>query len=149
MQNQPSAVHIRPAQPAEAPQLTRLALQSKAYWRYDDAFMAACHAELTVTPERIAAQPTYVLIEQEKLCGFYMLDRDRTPLVELDFLFVSPAAIGRGYWPAPPQRPVLAPSTPCRSRSHRHFILPINCPRQQTAAPDEMNSWLATACTRR
>ena len=26
-----------------------------------------------------------------------MLDRDRAPLVELDFLFVAPEAIGRGY----------------------------------------------------
>lgn len=59
--------------------------------------MTACRAELTITPERIATQPTYVLEEQDRIYGFYMLDRDRAPLVELDFLFVAPEAIGRGY----------------------------------------------------
>src|SRR6266496_3720519 len=44
-----------------------------------------------------AAQLTYVLEEGGHIQGFYMLDRDRTPLVELDFLFVAPEAIGRGY----------------------------------------------------
>jgi GNAT superfamily N-acetyltransferase len=97
MEHQRSTPHIRPAQPTEATQLTTLALQSKAYWGYDEAFMLACHTELTVTPQRIAAQPTYVLEEGGHIYGFYMLDRDRAPLVELDFLFVLPEAIGRGY----------------------------------------------------
>src|SRR5215216_2487443 len=86
MENQRFVYHIRPAQADEAAQLTTLALQSKAYWGYDQAFMLACRAELTVTPQRIAAQPTYVLEEGGHIQGFYMLDRDRTPLVELDFL---------------------------------------------------------------
>jgi len=97
MENQRFVYHIRPAQADEAAQLTTLALQSKAYWGYDQAFMLACRAELTVTPQRIAAQPTYVLEEGGHIQGFYMLDRDRTPLVELDFLFVAPEAIGQGY----------------------------------------------------
>jgi GNAT superfamily N-acetyltransferase len=96
MQHQQCTLQIRAARPTEAAQLTMLALQSKAYWGYDEAFMLACRAELTVTPQRIAAQPTYVLEEGDRLCGFYMLDRDRAPLVELDFLFVVPEAIGRG-----------------------------------------------------
>ena len=97
MESQLFAQHIRPAQPTEATQLTTLALQSKAYWGYDEAFMLACRAELTVTAQRIAAQPTYVLEQGGHIYGFYMLDRDRAPLVELDFLFVAPQAIGRGY----------------------------------------------------
>ena len=97
MRDHPSIPTIRPALPTEAAQLTMLALQSKAYWGYDEAFMTACRAELTITSERIATQPTYVLEEQDRIYGFYMLDRDRAPLVELDFLFVAPEAIGRGY----------------------------------------------------
>ena len=97
MKNQRLGSHIRPAQPTEAAQLTTLALQSKAYWGYDEAFMLACRAELTLAPQRITAQPTYVLEEGQHIYGFYMLDRDRAPLVELDFLFVTPEAIGRGY----------------------------------------------------
>jgi GNAT superfamily N-acetyltransferase len=97
MQHQTSSANIRPAQPEEAPLLTALALESKAYWGYDAAFMAACRAELTVTPAQIAAQPTYVLEERASVLGFYMLDRERVPLVELDFFFVAPPAIGRGY----------------------------------------------------
>lgn len=97
MATQPFAPQVRAAQPTEAAQLTTLALRSKAYWGYDQAFMLACRAELTVTPQRIAAQPTYVLEAGGHLYGFYMLDRNRAPLVELDFLFVAPEAIGRGY----------------------------------------------------
>ena len=37
----------------EAVALTELCLRSKAVWGYDEHFMEACRAELTVTPERM------------------------------------------------------------------------------------------------
>ena len=43
-------LHLRPARPDEADLLTELCLRSKAVWGYDDAFMRACRAELTLSP---------------------------------------------------------------------------------------------------
>lgn len=57
--------------------------------------MAAFRASLTVTPEQIAAWPTYVLEDQSSVLGFYTLRKiDGDPY--LDDLFVSPEAIGVG-----------------------------------------------------
>ena len=64
-------VQIRRAQPNEAAQLGALAMRSKALWGYDAAFMEACRAPLTVTPERIATSPFYVLDEGGTITGFY------------------------------------------------------------------------------
>ena len=89
-------VALRPARPGEAAALTALILRSKAYWGYDDAFMAACEEELTVTEERLTGGMFIVAV-----------DRSETPLgaAEISFegaiawlekLFVDPEAMGRG-----------------------------------------------------
>ena len=51
---------IRPARSGEAKALSDLALRSKAHWGYDAAFMAACRAELTVTPAQAASGRAYL-----------------------------------------------------------------------------------------
>lgn len=86
---------IRAAQPADAPALTRLALRSKQVWGYDAAFMARCRAELTVTAESIATQPTFLLAEATKPLGFYQL-RLQADAADVWLLFVAPEAIGQG-----------------------------------------------------
>ncbi len=88
---------IRAAQPTEAPILTTIACASKAYWGYDAAFLAACAKELTISSDDVARYPTYVLLETGHILGFYLLlPRDHT-VVELDYLYLVPDAIGRGY----------------------------------------------------
>jgi pimeloyl-ACP methyl ester carboxylesterase/GNAT superfamily N-acetyltransferase len=88
---------IRPARPAEAPALSALALRSKAHWDYDREFLAACEKELTVDAARLAAHPTYVLEDRGRIVGFHGLDLEAPDGAELEFLFVEPASIGRGY----------------------------------------------------
>ena len=88
---------IQPAKPEEASVLSALAFRSKAYWDYDDAFMAACLDELTVSPEAVRRNPTYVIEVDERVLGFYMLSPIDDGSVELDHLFVEPDAIGHGY----------------------------------------------------
>ncbi|MEE8545291.1 MAG: hypothetical protein V3T29_05715 [Alphaproteobacteria bacterium] len=61
---------IRPARPGEAAALTDLALRSKAHWGYDAAFMAACRAELTVTPAQAASGLVQVYEEGGRAFGF-------------------------------------------------------------------------------
>ena len=85
---------IRAARPEEAEALTELAIRAKASWGYDAAFMAACRAELTMTPERLAAWRVWVAEADGEIVGMIALSLDDGAEVE-DF-FVKPAFQGHG-----------------------------------------------------
>jgi len=90
------ALVIRRAESAEAAFLSALAFRSKAHWGYDQAFLDACVAPLTITGDRIETSPVYVGAVGSQVVGFYglgALDDE----ADLAFLFVEPAATGRGY----------------------------------------------------
>lgn len=87
---------IRRARSDEAEHLTTLAIRSKAYWGYDAAFMEACVPALTISSERIAAEPFFVLEEGGQVIGYAGL-RIEGANAELTNLFVEPLAIGHGY----------------------------------------------------
>jgi GNAT superfamily N-acetyltransferase len=91
----PLAVTLRPAVPAEADALSRLALRSKGYWGYDEEFLAACRVELTLRPEQCDGVHTVVAERGDALLGFYRLAGE-APVAELADLFVDPTVIGRG-----------------------------------------------------
>ena len=83
------AVRVSDGRAEDAEPLSRLALRSKGHWGYDAAFLEACRAELTVTPEQ--AGTTRVVRDGDVLLGFHLVDDG-----ELLMLFVEPSAIGRG-----------------------------------------------------
>jgi GNAT superfamily N-acetyltransferase len=87
---------IRRARPAEAGVLSELALRSKAHWRYDADFLAACHDDLTLSPDDIATSTVYVFDGASAPAGFYRLVLLDDGVAELDALFVEPAAMGQG-----------------------------------------------------
>ncbi|GAA1958514.1 GNAT family N-acetyltransferase [Kitasatospora viridis] len=87
---------IRPARPAEAAGLTELVLRSKAHWGYDQAFMDACRAELTLAPEQLTADRALVAERADGVPVGFALLGGSAPEGELDMLFVDPAAIGTG-----------------------------------------------------
>lgn len=92
---------LRDARPQEAAELTALALRSKAHWGYDEAFMAACVEELTVTPSEVAARRTVVAEDADtgKVIGFVTLEgalEGEAPQGVIGMLFIDPAAMGRG-----------------------------------------------------
>jgi GNAT superfamily N-acetyltransferase len=81
---------IRDADPTDCATLSVLAMLSKAYWGYDEAFMDACRAELTVRPADLERGRVRVFDDGE-LAGFHgIIDG------ELQWMFVAPAAIGCG-----------------------------------------------------
>lgn len=90
-------IEVRSAEPSEASALTELAMRAKAHHGYDEAFMAAVRPILTVSPEKIENQPVFVLEEGGAVAAFYILRPRDAVDVELDFLFVEPSAIGRGF----------------------------------------------------
>jgi GNAT superfamily N-acetyltransferase len=81
--------------------LTDLALTSKAVWGYDAVFMAACRAELTLHPDSIRRDPTYLIEADGRILGFYQL-RTRDVMAEVAMMFVAPEALrsglGRRLW---------------------------------------------------
>ncbi|MFE5584251.1 GNAT family N-acetyltransferase [Kitasatospora sp. NPDC056531] len=88
---------IRPARPDEAELLTGIALRAKAYWGYDEAFMAACREELTVDAAVIERASTFTVVAEDggRVRGFAVLVAV-PPSGELAMLFVEPDRIGRG-----------------------------------------------------
>lgn len=80
---------IRPARADEAAALTELAMRSKAHWGYDDAFMDACRAELTVRADQVDRIDVAEL--DGEVIGMVHLEPSA-----LEDLFVEPSAIGTG-----------------------------------------------------
>ena len=87
---------LRPAEPRELADLSSLCLRSKAYWGYDDAFMAACVDELTLTSDDLAADAIIVLEDERGLAGMAQVTLDEDGCF-LDKLFVDTDRIGCGY----------------------------------------------------
>jgi len=70
--------------------LSALAFASKACWGYDDAFMEACREELMIRPVDLEHAKVRVAVATT-IVGFHGIDGD-----ELRWMFVAPAATGRG-----------------------------------------------------
>lgn len=92
-------LQFRQPQPEEADALWQLALRSKQYWGYDAGFMDACQEELKVSSEKLA-DSKYVFragFMDDKLAGFFCLEKLATKDAEIDALFVDPDFIGHGF----------------------------------------------------
>jgi GNAT superfamily N-acetyltransferase len=89
------SVRIRPAVGSDLEHLSGLALRSKAHWGYDAAFLEACRAELTITPDRLAGEHVRVAEEDGAVLGFVCVRLDGEE-AELMDLFVEPRRIGSG-----------------------------------------------------
>jgi GNAT superfamily N-acetyltransferase len=88
-------ISFRPARPDEADALGDLALESKAHWGYDRAFLDRVRDELTFSPDVVTARRMVVADEDGRLLGFYSLD-GTPPDGELGNLWIEPESIGTG-----------------------------------------------------
>ncbi|MFJ9031362.1 GNAT family N-acetyltransferase [Streptomyces sp. NPDC102274] len=90
-------MRIREARPEEAPVLSALVLRSKAHWGYDEAFLAACRDELTISSCEVTARRLTVAEDETsgEALGVASLE-GRAPDGTLGLLFVEPRVIGRG-----------------------------------------------------
>jgi len=96
-----AGARIWAAEPADAGALSDLALRSKATWGYDAAFMDACRVELTVRPESIRRDPTFLVEREGRILGFFQL-RVGDGTADVSMIFVAPEALrsglGRRLW---------------------------------------------------
>ncbi|MER8071905.1 GNAT family N-acetyltransferase [Streptomyces sp. NPDC094034] len=90
-------MRIREARPGEARALSALVLRSKAYWGYDEAFLAACRAELTISASEMTERRLVVAEDamSGEALGVASLEGP-APNGALGLLFVEPRVIGRG-----------------------------------------------------
>ncbi len=86
---------LRPAQSTDAAALSELAARSEAHWGYDEAFMARFRELYRITPEYLAACPTFVLERGDRLLGFFSILPQESP-VELEYFYVAPEEVGKG-----------------------------------------------------
>jgi GNAT superfamily N-acetyltransferase len=88
------------ATPAQAEPLSRIALAAKRHWGYPERWIEAWTPILTLTPEYVAAHPTYAAVENGEPLGFYALvgppSGEEPERAQLDHLWIVPAWIGRG-----------------------------------------------------
>lgn len=87
---------IRAARADEGPELTELALRAKSHWGYEAGFLAAARADLKIDAETIRSARVYVLQRASAVTGFYGLV-GKPPIGRLEWMFLEPEAIGRGY----------------------------------------------------
>jgi GNAT superfamily N-acetyltransferase len=88
-------VIVRAALPAEAAEISALALRSKGHWGYDAAFLEACRADLRIDPAWCDGVRLIVAEDAGGLLGYARI-AGGPPVAELAGLFVDPPAIGTG-----------------------------------------------------
>jgi SAM-dependent methyltransferase len=89
-------LEIRPARPDDGPLLSRLAIHAKAHWGYDEEFLEGAREALTIDAATIATSSIFVLERKGTAIGFHGLAGE-PPEGALEWLFVEPHSIGRGY----------------------------------------------------
>lgn len=86
---------VSPARPEEAAELTRIAHAAKGHWGYPDRWMALWRDQLTVTPQDIAAYPTFAARAGDRVLGFCAVSQ-RDDVASLEHFWVLPDVMGRG-----------------------------------------------------
>ncbi|MGB7395539.1 MAG: GNAT family N-acetyltransferase [Pricia sp.] len=88
---------ISKAGKSDAEALTALTIRSKSYWGYGKAQIDKWLNELTITKNYIQENEVFQLVEDEELVGFYAYAPENESSVKLNYLFVCPNFIGKGY----------------------------------------------------
>jgi GNAT superfamily N-acetyltransferase len=86
---------LRDARQDELPSLGGLCLRSKAVWGYDDVFMTACRAELTLRPDELRSTHLQLAERESIVVGLAQIKVTDTD-ADLFKLFVEPALIRSG-----------------------------------------------------
>ncbi len=90
------SISLRPAVVADCAALSDVVFRSKQSNGYDDAFMDACRAELTITARTLAQTQLWVAEDNGVLLGCAALDMQPNNSGEVSLFFVDPNVQGRG-----------------------------------------------------
>lgn len=90
-------MYIQQAIPTDAKELTELTIRSKSYWNYGKKQIEEWRAELTITEKYIDENHIYKLEIDKLLIGFYAYHPINPTDIKLNYLFIEPKYIGKGY----------------------------------------------------
>lgn len=88
-------ISILQAIPEQAGILTTITIVAKRHWNYSEKWIQNWLPLLTITPEYILENETWIAFEGEKCIGYYSLKQD-TESLWLDNLWVLPEFMGQG-----------------------------------------------------
>jgi GNAT superfamily N-acetyltransferase len=88
-------MNIREACEEDADALTEIAFAAKRHWRYPENWVRQWQEALTITPEYISKNPTFVAAVEDEIVGFGAVQIEGGDAV-LDHLWVLPQFMGRG-----------------------------------------------------
>ena len=77
--------------------LTQLTIRSKDYWNYGKEQIAEWEEDLKVSSKYIKKNHVFKLIDADTIIGFYAFEIINEKRVKLNFLFIEPEFIGKGY----------------------------------------------------
>ena len=83
------------ARPEHAEMLTRIAIESKRHWGYPEAWIQIWIPQLTISPQYITENETWLASINDEPCAFYSLKQE-DGVWWLDNLWVRPGAMGQG-----------------------------------------------------
>ena len=83
------------ARPEHAETLTRIAIESKRHWGYPEEWIQIWIPQLTISPQYILANETWLASVNDEPSAFYSLKQEEG-LWWLDQLWVRPEAMGQG-----------------------------------------------------
>jgi GNAT superfamily N-acetyltransferase len=86
---------IRAARGHEAPALSELAYESKAYWPYSSEQLAIWRDDLTISTTMISSSVVYVAEVDDQTVGFYLLKQGDENWI-LEHFWILPSFMGRG-----------------------------------------------------
>lgn len=81
----------------DAKDLTELTIRSKSHWNYGEKQIEKWREELTITEEYVDDNQIYKLTIDNLLIGFYAYQAENKTDIKLNYLFVEPKYIGKGY----------------------------------------------------
>ena len=90
-----STLIIRPAHPSESDALTSLAFAAKAFWGYTRQQLDAWSNELSISPESILKELTYVAEHQGRILGVVQLNTSSIPW-QVECVWVHPDSTRQG-----------------------------------------------------
>lgn len=89
-------INIRRAKVEDANILTSIAINSEAYWGYDEDYMESFKDTYRVSENYISNYPTFLIEDDEEIVGFYgILMNERE--TGLEYFFIDSKHIGKGY----------------------------------------------------
>lgn len=88
---------LLPPDPETWPTLNEIVRLSKGHWGYDEIFMEKFMATYGVSKDYLQRSQTFILKDGEEILGFYGFSHTDEGLYELDYFFLLPPHMGKGW----------------------------------------------------